>query len=108
MAKEERVKPKQRGVPAVLLIGGAVAAAAVALWFATRAQAAPPPPTPGLANLYGKVTDADTGSPLAGVLVALDGMQAYTDSGGNYAFIEMEPGAYVLQFSKEGYETAIY
>ncbi len=95
-------------MPAVLLMAGAVVGTGLALYFATRAQAAPEPPPPGLANLYGKVTNADTGSPLAGVLVALDGMQAYTDSGGNYVFSEIEPGAYVLQFSKEGYETAVY
>ncbi len=106
MAKEAKWEGK--GVPAVLLIGGAAAAAAVALYLATRAKAAPEPPPPGLANLYGVVTDAQTGNPISGVLVALDGMQTNTDSGGNYTFTNLDPGGYVLQFSKGGYETAVY
>ena len=106
MAKE--AKREGKGVPAVLLIGGAIVGTGLALYFATRAKAAPPPPPPGLANLYGKVTDADTGSPISGALVALDGMQTYTDGSGNYTFTDLDPGAYVLQFSKDGYETAVY
>lgn len=106
MAKE--TKKEGKGVPAVFLIFGAAVAAAAALYFATRAKAAPEPPPPGLANLYGVVTDAKTGNPISGVLVALNGWTVSTDSGGNYAFIEMAPGAYVLQFSKEGYQTAVY
>ena len=98
-------KKEKKGL--IILIG--LGLAGVTAWLLMRkAKGAPPPPPPGLANLYGKVTDAQTGAALLGVLVSLDGMQAYTDSGGNYAFIEMEPGAYVLQFSKEGYETAVY
>ena len=106
MAKE--VKRQGKGVPAVLLICGAAAAAAAALYFATRAKAAPEPPPPGLANLYGKVTDALTGQPISGVLVSLNSWTVSTDSSGYYAFIEMEPGGYVLQFSKENYQTAVY
>ena len=106
MAKEE--KREGKGVPAVLLVLGASAAAAAALYFATRAKAAPEPPPPGLANLYGVVTDAETGQAISGVLVSLNGWTVSTDSSGYYAFIEMEPGAYVLQFSKENYETAVY
>ncbi|KKM91060.1 hypothetical protein LCGC14_1232230, partial [marine sediment metagenome] len=72
-------------------------------------KAAPPPePEPGLANLYGRVTDSVTGQTVAGVLVTLDGMEALTNGGGNYAFADLEPGGYVLQCSKTGYETAVY
>ena len=105
MAKEKR---EGKGVPALLLVGGGIVAAALALWFATRAKAAPPPPPPGLANLYGKVTDADTGKAISSVLVSLNGWTTLTDSSGYYAFTEIEPGGYVLQFSKENYETAVY
>ena len=105
MAKEKR---EGKGAPAVLLIFGAAAAAAAALYFATRAKAAPEPPPPGLANLYGKVTDADTGKAISGVLVSLNGWIRYTDSGGNYTLTDLTPGQYVLQFSKEGYETVVY
>lgn len=94
-----------------IAIGAGVLTGILALIFALtrRAKAAPPPPPlPGLANLYGKVTDAQTGAVLPGVLVSLDGMQAYTDGGGNYVLSEIEPGGYVATFSKEGYQTATY
>jgi len=42
------------------------------------------------------------------VLVSLNGLQVYTDAGGNYIFEDLEPGEYVLQFSKENYETVTY
>lgn len=79
------------------------------VYLATRkVEAAPPPPPPGLANLYGKVTNAQTGNPIAGVLVTLDSMSVYADSGGNYAFLDLEPGGYWGSASKEGYETAYF
>jgi len=89
----------------IAIVGGALAVIAGIVVFATRAKAAPPP---GLANLYGKVTDAETGKKIPDVLVSLNGLQVYTDSAGNYAFADLEPGAYVLQFSKDGYETAVF
>ena len=75
------------------------------IYLTTRAEAKPPP---GKANLYGKVTDAVTGKKISDVLVTLNGMQIYTDAAGNYAFINLEPGGYVIQFSKEGYQSATY
>jgi len=108
VAKEERVKPGGKGVPAVGVIGGAAVLATLLLYFATRAKAAPSPPPPGLATLYGIVTDAETGQPISGVLVSLNGWTAYTRSGGYYAFTEIQPGAYTITFSKEGYQTAVY
>ena len=33
----------------------------------------------------GRVTNVETGNPIAGVLITLDGMSAITDPGGNYA-----------------------
>lgn len=85
---------------------GIVAAATGVILLATAAKAAPP--EPGLANLYGTVTDAVTGKKIPDVLVTLNGMQTYTDAAGNYAFANIEPGEYTLQFSKDGYETAVY
>ena len=64
------------------------------------------------ARLYGTVTDADTGAPLAGVNVTLwDAaetemlLSVFTDSGGNYSMENILPGNYVVYFSKDGYET---
>ena len=85
-------------------------ASALALWLWSRgAEAAPPePPPPGLANLYGKVTDTLTGKAISNVLITLNGLQASTDSNGNYTLVNLEPGGYVLMFTKEGYKPAIY
>jgi len=77
------------------------------IYLTTRAEAKPSPP-PGKANLYGKVTDFDTGQPIPGVLVTLDGFQAQTDISGNYQFLNMEPNSYIAIFEKSGYETAIF
>ena len=73
------------------------------IYLTTRAEA-----KHGKANLYGKVTDAVTGKKISDVLVALNGMQTYTDAAGNYAFKNLEPGGYTVIFEKSGYETAIF
>ena len=103
MAKERRISP------AVIAAGaGAAVGIGALLYFLTRVEAAPPTPPPGLANLYGKVTDAVTGRPIPQVRVMLNGLETYTNAGGNYAFADLEPGEYVIQFSKEGYEPLVY
>ena len=103
MAEERRISP------AVIAAGaGAAIGIGALLYFLTRVEAAPPPPPPGLANLYGKVTNAKTGQPIPGVLVSLNGLEDYTNSQGNYIFADLEPGEYVLQFFKEGYEPSVY
>lgn len=96
--KERRISPALAIIPVGLALVLIAALAAMA-------GAAPPP---GRANLYGKVTDAVTGTPISGVLVSLNGLQVYTDASGNYSFTDLDTGEYVLQFSKAGYETAIY
>lgn len=103
------VKEERRISPAVAIIPIGLGLAAVA-GIAALAFAAPgpPEPPPSLANLYGKVTDAVTGDPIPSVLVTLNGLEAYTDAAGNYIFEDLDPGEYLLQFSKDGYETAIY
>ncbi|GAI68618.1 unnamed protein product [marine sediment metagenome] len=63
------------------------------------------PILPPVANLYGVITDADTGSPIEGVKVTIDGLVTYTNSSGAYAFEGLSPGAYTIAFEKEGYET---
>ncbi len=65
------------------------------------------PIAPPVANLYGVVTDAQTGYALQGVKVTLDGLVTYTDSLGRYAFDGLTPGGYTLTFEKDGYETLV-
>ena len=102
MTEERRISP------AIVIVGGLGLGLAAALGIAAIAMAAPPTPPPGRANLYGKVTDAVTGEPIYGVFVVLDGLQVFTDAQGNYTFLDLDPGEYVLKFSKEGYQTLVY
>lgn len=116
MPEEER-----RISPAVLIIPVGLGIAAV-VGIAALAMAAPPTPPPGRANLYGKVTDTETGEAIPGVAVSLwdtftdpatgivipGPATTYTDSGGNYAFTDLEPGEYGLEFSKADYQTLVY
>jgi len=90
-----------------IAIGAGIAGILGLLYALTRkAKAAPPPPPPpGLANLYGKVTDSQTGAAIPNVLVSLDGIQVYTDSGGNYALTNLDIRAYSIIFQKGGYNT---
>jgi hypothetical protein len=70
------------------------------------------PIAPPVANLYGVVVDAVTGSPLQGVNVVITapgwaGLGTYTDSSGAYGFANLTPGSYTVTFSKAGYETLV-
>ena len=85
---------------------GVIAGAIAALYFATKAKAASP--LPGLANLNGKVTDAKTGNPIVGATVNLNGLSVPTDIGGNYAFMDLTPGAYSGSCLASGYDTGYF
>ncbi len=57
------------------------------------------------ASLTGTITDADTGSPVSDVSVTLGVLNTSTNPSGQYGFNNVEPGTYVLTFSKSGYDT---
>ena len=59
-----------------------------------------------VASLSGVVSDAETGYPISGVKVTLDGLVVYTSSAGEFLLEGLEPGTYIITFEKEGYETA--
>jgi outer membrane receptor protein involved in Fe transport len=69
--------------------------------------------TPGLlvaqehGRVMGAVRDADTQSPLEGVLVRLDGLErsATTDSAGRYLLDRVPPGAHLMLVEQLGYAT---
>jgi len=62
-----------------------------------------------LASLYGIVTDADTGSPVGGIVVTLGNWSTTTSSSGQYSFNDVEPGTYSLMFTdpRGEYETLV-
>jgi len=67
----------------------------------------PIPPAP--ASLEGQVIDADTSSPLGGVLVEIVGLGSVTTaSNGTYSIQNIPPGGYTVRFSKEGYQAVEY
>lgn len=94
--------PKDGKKTAIIVGVGVAAVAGVILLTAGKK------PLPGLANLHGQVIDADTGTPLAGVLIALNGYSAFTGPSGRYEFTDLEPGEYMVEFSKEGYLTEVF
>ena len=64
-----------------------------------------PGPEPGKSNLYGYVIDNSTEAGLAGTEVKLGGVSVFTNAGGAYSFLDIEPGTYDLVCSKSGYQT---
>jgi thermitase len=69
---------------------------------ALRAVTAAPVPT---GEISGQVTDADTGSPLAGALVSDGSRSAVSDAGGQYTLLNVPEGNRTVTASKFGYES---
>ncbi len=105
MASEKSKVEERRISPAIIIIplGLGLGAAAVLGLAAMAGAAVTPTPPSGRAALYGKVTDSQTGAAVAGALLALDGVQTYTDTGGNYTFSDVAPGGYTLTVTKSGW-----
>ncbi|HEX3072111.1 MAG TPA: carboxypeptidase-like regulatory domain-containing protein, partial [Ignavibacteriales bacterium] len=60
-------------------------------------------------KLSGKVTDAQTGEPLIGVNVLIEGttLGAAADADGSYVILNVPPGIYNIKFSSIGYKTSV-
>ncbi len=56
-------------------------------------------------KIAGRITDAESGEPLVGVNVLIDGTQlgAATDLNGNYVILNIPPGTYTLKVTMIGY-----
>lgn len=77
---------------------------ALALYALHLVENRPPPPT--LTSIEGRVVDAVTGLPLAGVTVTASGPSTATtstDSAGRFRLTDLAPGSYMLGFSLNGY-----
>ena len=71
-------------------IGATLAALALLFFWVKKAGAQ----LPEKATLWGIASDATTGSPVAGINVALGSYSTSTDSSGKYEFLNIEPGTY--------------
>ncbi len=62
-------------------------------------------------RIVGRVTDMATGQPLAGITVILQGQQgedaALTDDGGEYIFVNLKVGTYVVRFYNANSSTKV-
>jgi ABC-type Fe3+ transport system substrate-binding protein len=63
------------------------------------------PPSSRQATVAGRVTDVDTGTPVSGATVSVNGKTVTTASDGTYS-LTVELGSYTLSASKEGYNTS--
>jgi hypothetical protein len=83
--------------------GGGLLWAAPAIRTAA-AHAAPGSPAPGTGTIQGQVTDATTGSPIAGATVTLDGgTTVATDPNGFYSFPGVSSGNHSVSAGAAGY-----
>jgi len=60
-------------------------------------------------KIKGKVTDLETGTPLPGVNVIVEGLNigASTDSNGEYVILNVSPGVHIIKFSMIGFASYI-
>ena len=95
-----------KGKNAAIIVGAAAGVGALIL-LSRGAGAVPPPEPPpgGMAILYGRVTNSQTGNGIFGVRVTTTGAITETDSNGYYAALNIPPGSWGVRFEKDGYET---
>lgn len=87
----------------VAIGAGVIAVVGLAVWkLAGQAGATP---QPGLGSLYGVVIDSDTGLPISGVAITLDSQSTQTANDGSFSFNNLNPGTYIITFTKAGYTT---
>lgn len=69
------------------------------------AEASPADPPRARGGIEGRLVDADTGEPIAGVVVEVDGrdLSTVTDADGRYR-LDLEPGTYTLRLAGDLYQ----
>jgi len=93
-----------------------LASSSVILTLAAMLTAAAQTPTPGtvaIGRIRGRVVRADTGAPLRGAQILLEGQpplarRATTDDDGRYEFTDLPAGRFFLNASQGGYVTLSY
>lgn len=63
--------------------------------------------TTNTGNLSGIVTDENTGDPIVGVTVTMEGTTIQTDTNGAFAITDIPVGEHAITFAKEGYKTVV-
>lgn len=90
---------EKRGISPVVVIAGALGLGAIGLLalvaLARAAPGVPPEPPPGYANLYGVITDLQTGEPIAGVQGTV--YQDYDTDTESYDFTTNSQGYYEIR-----------
>ncbi|MBW6458288.1 MAG: carboxypeptidase-like regulatory domain-containing protein, partial [FCB group bacterium] len=73
-------------------------------WYCKK-ESAPPPPPAGKANIYGKVTDAESGKIIEGanIILVATSQGAASDANGEYLIDDVLPGEYYLACRLIGY-----
>jgi protocatechuate 3,4-dioxygenase beta subunit len=86
---------------------GAAGGLVLLLLLLKKGEGAPPPPP---ANLYGKVTDVQTGQPIEGIEVSFAEYYGITGSNGYYLIEGILPGGYEVAFYDPlgRYESAVF
>jgi len=92
---QEEDKKVTIGLAVAAGLAGLAGALAVFAFLAKAAPGAPPEPPPGLANLYGLITDAETGAPIAGVYGTV--YQDYDTKTKQYDFTTNASGYYLIK-----------
>ncbi len=92
------IPPLEHALESVgLVLDPAENGAGVITWYVLPAEK----PVEAIEPIRGRVTDAETGEPLAGVRVEIAGKVAYTDEAGVF---QLAVGSGPLQLSREGYQ----
>ncbi|MBU0964708.1 carboxypeptidase-like regulatory domain-containing protein [Patescibacteria group bacterium] len=88
-------------------VGAGLGGLALILLSMRKTEAAEPPEEPeeGMAKLYGRVTDSQTGNGIPGARITTTGAITETDSAGDYATIDIPPGDWGVRCEKDGYVT---
>jgi hypothetical protein len=72
--------------------------------FVFNLQKEIPPPPPDKGQIFGTVSDLDTGAPIAGAEIDFNTFSTHSLDNGNYSSGNVNPGAYMVSAGKEGYE----